>query len=139
MDRYDEIKRRLIECAKQDKDIRTIIAIGSSTRDKVMADEYSDLDLIIVTEEVATWFSGEYPKKLGEVSISFIELTLGGGKERRCIYNEDKDVDMIIFTPNQFEDALKVGVCNWVMNRGYMVLYDINSYDVGVKSPIIVP
>lgn len=98
-----------------------------------MADEYSDLDLIIVTEEVATWFSGEYPKKLGEVSISFIELTLGGGKERRCIYNEDKDVDMIIFTPNQFEDALKVGVCNWVMNRGYMVLYDINSYELNDK------
>jgi aminoglycoside 6-adenylyltransferase len=58
------------------------------------------------------------------VSISFIEDTLGGGKERRCIYDEDKDVDMIVLTPEQFEAAIKEGVAQWVMNRGYMVLYD---------------
>jgi aminoglycoside 6-adenylyltransferase len=58
------------------------------------------------------------------VSISFIEDTIGGGKERRCIYDEDKDVDMIVLTPEQFEAAIKEGVAQWVMNRGYEVLYD---------------
>lgn len=134
MDRYVEIKKRLIECAKADDNIRSIIAIGSSTRNMMKADEYSDLDLFIITEDVDVWYSGEYPAKLGEVSISFIEPTLGGGKERRCIFDEDKDVDMIIMTPAQFEEALKTGVCSWVMNRGYTILYDINSYEAAVKT-----
>lgn len=124
MDRYTDIKEKLIECAKKDEDIKAVIAIGSSTRDEVKADEYSDLDLIIVSEDVNRWYSGEYPKLLGNVNISFIEPTLGGGKERRCIYDEDRDVDMIIFTQAQFEEALKTGVAGWVMNRGYDVLYD---------------
>ena len=124
MDRYIDIKKKIIEYASQDEDIKTIIVIGSSTRVEVKADEYSDLDLIIVSENPDRWYSGEYPKLLGDVRISFIEPTLGGGKERRCIFDEDRDVDMIIFTQSQFEEALKTGVASWVMNRGYEVLYD---------------
>ncbi len=129
MDRYVDIKDKIIKYANQDEDIKAIVAIGSSTRETVKADEYSDLDLIIVSADTEKWYSGEYPKKLGEVNISFIEPTLGGGKERRCIYDEDKDVDMIIFTPEQFTKALETGVASWVMNRGYNILYDACSFD----------
>lgn len=129
MDRYMDIKKKLLKCAEEDSLVKAVIAIGSSTRDEVKADEYSDLDLIIVTESTEEWFSGEYPNRLGEVSISFIEPTLGGGKERRCIYDGDRDVDMIIFTPEQFGTALSEGVAAWVMNRGYQILFDRNSYE----------
>lgn len=124
MDRYIDIKEKIIEYAGKDGDIKAIIAIGSSTREEVRADEYSDLDLIIVSDNPDRWYCGEYPNLLGDVRISFIEPTLGGGKERRCIYDEDRDVDMIIFTLSQFEKALREGVASWVMNRGYEVLYD---------------
>lgn len=124
MDRYVDIKKKMLECASQDEDIKAIIAIGSSTRDEVKADEYSDLDLFIVCENTDAWYSGEYPKKFGDVKISFVEPTLGGGKERRCIYDEDRDVDMIIVTQSQFAEALRAGIASWVMNRGYDVLYD---------------
>ena len=124
MDKYIQIKRKILEYSESDDDIKAIVAIGSSTRSDVKADEYSDLDLFIVTSDTEPWFSGEYPKRFGNVNISFIEDTLGGGKERRCIYDEDKDVDMIVLTPEQFEVAIKEGVAQWVMNRGYAVLYD---------------
>lgn len=137
MDRFADIKKKITEYAYQDDDVKAIIAIGSSTREDVKADEYSDLDLIIVTEDPEKWYSGEYPKMLGEVNISFIEPTLGGGKERRCIYDADRDVDMIIFTSDQFNEALKKGVASWVMNRGYNVLYDAisieNAIDIYVE------
>lgn len=129
MDRFVDIKNQLINYVEKDDDIKAVISIGSSTREEVKADEYSDLDLIIVSDNAQIWYSGEYPKRLGKVSISFIEPTLGGGRERRCIFDEDKDVDMIIFTPAQFEAALKNGVASWVMNRGYKILYDVNSYE----------
>ena len=117
-DRYRDIKQKLCKYAEQDKDIKAVIAIGSSTRSEVPSDEFSDLDLIIVTSAPDRWYSGEYPALLGNVSISFIEPTLGGGKERRCIYDEDRDVDMIIFTHLQFENALKEGLCVQCMHIG---------------------
>ncbi|MBO4457799.1 MAG: aminoglycoside 6-adenylyltransferase [Butyrivibrio sp.] len=125
MDKFFEIKGKILESANSDEDIKAIISIGSSTRSDMKADEYSDLDLFIVTTNTEPWYSGEYPKRFGNVSISFIEDTLGGGKERRCIYDEDKDVDMIPLTPEQFETVVKDGVAQWVMNRGYDVLYDV--------------
>lgn len=127
-DRYHDLKQKLCKYAEQDKDIKAVIAIGSSTRSAVPADEYSDLDLIIVTSSPDRWYTNEYPALLGNISISFIEPTLGGGKEHRCIYDEDRDVDMIIFTPLQFENALKEGVAEWVMNRGWILLYDVGGY-----------
>lgn len=136
MDKYIDIKNKILDYAKKDEDIKAIIAIGSTTRNDVKADEFSDLDLFIVTSNTEPWFSGEYPERFGNVSISFIEPTLGGGRERRCIYDEDKDVDMIILTPEQFEAAVRDGVAGWVMNRGYDVLYDSAGYEELLKTSI---
>ncbi|MCR5120968.1 MAG: aminoglycoside 6-adenylyltransferase [Ruminococcus sp.] len=131
-DRYSEIKSRLRQFAENNKEVHAVIAIGSSTRTDLPADKYSDLDVIIVTEEPDGWYSGEYSSLLGKVSISFIEPTLGGGKERRCIFDEDKDVDMLIFTPEQFDKALSDGAAQWVMNRGYEIIFDRAGYSESV-------
>lgn len=131
-DRYADIKNKLCELADKDEDIRAVIAIGSYTRKDSPADHFSDLDLIIVTTVPESWYSGEYPAKLGEVGISFIEPTLGGGAERRCIYGADRDVDMIIFTPEQFGKALTDGVAEWVMDRGYELLCDKEDYTIWI-------
>ncbi|MBR6322612.1 MAG: aminoglycoside 6-adenylyltransferase [Lachnospiraceae bacterium] len=128
IDRYAEIKEKIIRYAKEQEAVRAVIAIGSSTRTDTPADEYSDLDLLIVTNDPDPWFSGEISPLFGNVRISFIEPTLGGGRERRNIYDLDKDVDMIVLTPEQFDRALKEGVAGWVMNRGYRMLYDPDGY-----------
>lgn len=124
MDRYFEIKERLLRLAENDEKIRAVVLIGSSARDYSKADEYSDIDVIVATEDTEAWLYGNYPEKLSEVKISFVEPTLGGGMERRLLYNGSLDVDMIVFTPEQFENAITYGVANEVMNRGYAVMYD---------------
>lgn len=68
-----------------DKRIKAVIIIGSAARNNYVADEYSDLDLIIATEEPDEWLYGDYPKRFGNIKISFVEDTLGGAKERRII------------------------------------------------------
>ncbi len=128
MDRYLNIKNNLLELAKKDENIKAIVLIGSSTRDTVKADEYSDIDVVIVTNDTEGWLYGDEPEKLGKVKISFVEPTLGGGKERRILYDGSLDVDAIIFTPTQFETAIKEGVASWVMNRGYVVMYDLMGF-----------
>ncbi len=124
MERFQDIKNRILKYANESEDVKAIVAIGSCARKDVKADEFSDLDLCVVASEVEKWYSGEILGLFGNVSISFIEPTLGGGKERRCVYDDDKDVDMIVFTPEHFEAAVKEGVADLVMSRGYDVLYD---------------
>ncbi len=128
-DRYSDIKNRILNIANADNGIKAIIAIGSSTRSEVKADEYSDLDLLIATDDTESWLYGNIPEKLGNVKISFIENSLGGAKERRVLYENALDVDMIVFTPEQFTNAIKEGVAGWVCNRGYSVLYDTMDFE----------
>ena len=40
MDRYAEIKKNLLHYAESDEAIRAVVAIGSSTRDTVLADDF---------------------------------------------------------------------------------------------------
>lgn len=124
MGRYQTIINNMLEIAKNDPDCKAIVSIGSYTRETLAADEYSDLDVIIATEHTEKWLQGNYPDRLGNIKISFAEPTLGGGKERRVLYEGALDVDMIIFTPKQFETAIMDGAAGWVMNRGYRILYD---------------
>lgn len=128
-DRYSDIKNRLLHIAKADKGIKAIIVIGSSTRSEVKADEYSDLDLLIATDDTESWLYGNTPEQLGELKISFIENSLGGAKERRVLYENALDVDMIVFTPEQLTNAIKIGTAGWVCNRGYFVLYDTMNFE----------
>ncbi|WP_296662034.1 aminoglycoside 6-adenylyltransferase [Treponema sp. UBA753] len=123
-DKYHEIKQRLLLIAEKHAEIKAVVAIGSSTRSDVPADEYSDLDLIIATDDTDSWLYGNLPAELGDVKISFVEPTLGGGMERRILYCGWLDVDMIVFTAGQFLNAVNDGTASWVMNRGYAVLHD---------------
>ena len=136
MDRFMNIKEKLLALAKDDEDIKAIVLIGSSTRDTVKADEYSDLDVVIATEKPEGWLYGDCPKKLGSVKISFVEPTLGGGKERRMLYDGSLDVDMIVFTPEQFKKAIREGVASWVMNRGSEILYDAEGFSTLLEEHI---
>ena len=129
IDRYSDIKRNILDIANADQNIKAIVAIGSSTRSEVKADEYSDLDLLIATDDTENWLYGNIPETLGNVQISFIEDSLGGAKERRILYENSLDVDMIIFTPEQFTNAINEGVAGWVCNRGYSVLYDTMAFE----------
>ena len=124
MDRFGEIRARLVEMAQQDGQLLAVIAIGSTTRAHVPADEFSDLDVIIATREPEAWLYGDRPCRLGEMRISFVEPTLGGGFERRMLYEGSLDVDLLVFTPEQLLEAIRRGEAGWVMNRGYQVLHD---------------
>lgn len=139
-DRYYEIKNRILDTAKADNGIKAIIAIGSSTRSDVRADEYSDLDLLIAADDTDSWLYGNIPELFGDIRISFVENSLGGAKERRVLYENALDVDMIVFTPEQLTDAIMDGVAEWVCNRGYSVLYDTLNFkkllDENVKCEI---
>ena len=124
MDRFFEIKKRLLDIAKNDKNIYSVIVIGSSARTYLKADEYSDLDLIILCKNPDEWIFGEQPSKLGDIKMSFVERTIGGCLERRILYDGSLDVDFIPFTAEDFDSMVEKGIAKNILNRGYDIIYD---------------
>lgn len=125
MDRYALIKEKLVSISKGNDCIKAVVAIGSSVRNYSKADEYSDIDIVIATTEPdKLLYKDEILSQLGDIKISFVEHTLGGGLERRILFDGSLDADFIVFTPEQFICAVTDGVANEVMNRGYLVMYD---------------
>ena len=125
MKKYCEIKQKLLDMAKTEETIRAVIVIGSSVRTNILEDEYSDLDLVIVTDYVDEWLYGEKPEQLGKMKISCVEPVLGGGKKRRISFDGYLDVDMVLFSTEQFLDVIENGIASMVMGRGYQVWYDV--------------
>ncbi len=128
-DRFTEIKKKILDIANSDNNVKAVIAIGSSTRSELKADDYSDLDLLIAADNTEEWLYGNIPEQIGDLKISFIEQSLGGARERRLLYENALDVDLIVFTPEQLTAAIKEGVAGWVCNRGYSVLYDTMDFE----------
>lgn len=125
MKKYCDIKQKLLDIAKTEETIRAVIIIGSSVRTNILEDEYSDLDLVIVTDYVDEWLYGEKPEQLGKMKISCVEPVLGGGKKRRISFDGYLDVDMVLFSTEQFLDVIENGIASMVMGRGYQVWYDV--------------
>lgn len=109
MDRFADIRARLQGIAAQEASLKAVIVIGSGTRQEIPADEFSDLDLIIATTHPEDWLYGNMPDRLGEMRMSFTEPTLGGGRERRMLFEGSLDVDLIVFTPEQLTQAVLDG------------------------------
>ncbi|WP_428849328.1 aminoglycoside 6-adenylyltransferase [Thermocaproicibacter melissae] len=55
------MKERFCFAAENDKKIKALVIIGSYARTYSQADAYSDLDIIIATEDPESWLYGEEP------------------------------------------------------------------------------
>ncbi len=135
MDRCNILKQKIVDIAKSE-DVKLVVVIGSQARTTDVADQYSDIDFIIVTDKVEGWLYGDIPQRLGDIKISFIEPTLGGGKERRVYIDDYLDVDLVVLTQEQFATADKDGIIGQIIKRGYQVLYDLEDYTSLLKEAI---
>jgi aminoglycoside 6-adenylyltransferase len=128
MNKYKDSIKKIIDFAGKNADIEAIIMIGSQCRKIKQADKYSDLDLVIFTDnpdkyiDVENWLNNFG----GKVVCTFVEITIGGFKERRVLYTDNRDIDFtiipssLIFSDEFFTNSIILNVCN----KGYKILYD---------------
>ncbi len=81
MQRYEELKKRLLDLCNSQSEIKAVIIIGSQAQETCKADEYSDLDLIVACSEPDILLSDDkLASKLGRIVYSFVEDTIAGEK-----------------------------------------------------------
>ena len=94
MNRYDELMKRLLAVCEAQPEIKAVIIVGSQAREISKADEYSDLDLIIVcSEPQILLYENNIIGKLCKPVYSFVEDTFAGEKERRILFEKSLDVE----------------------------------------------
>ncbi|WP_213371383.1 aminoglycoside 6-adenylyltransferase [Mesobacillus boroniphilus] len=134
---YKDLITRFTNWAKVQETIQAAIVIGSRARTEVPADEWSDLDIILLTDTPEQFIDSEdWLENIHSYSISFLEKTaVGDGIERRVMFNPHLDVDFVILTPEYFSGMLQIKEVQQVFQKGYKVLFD----KTDVTNGIIVP
>lgn len=130
---YEIVIKKFVEWARSRSDVRAAIIIGSRARRDKPADEWADLDLVVVTTNPGYYVStADWVNNMGKPLFTFVEPTAeGDGDERRVLYEGMLDVDFAILPLErvkhiQHEAAtsqMAILIAN-VFRRGMCVLID---------------
>jgi aminoglycoside 6-adenylyltransferase len=125
---YDRIAERFVEWAHTEDAVRAVFVIGSRARQDHAADEWADLDFLVLTSEASDhlrrsgWLS-----RIGDPWITFTEPTPAGhGSERRVLFAGGVDVDFAFFTVGEIETMFRFDprAAGTALGRGFRVLLD---------------
>ena len=127
-DAYEQLIARFLAWAQARPDIRTALVLGSRARTDRPADEWSDLDiLLVVTDPEPYLTTTDWLKNMGDVRITFLEPTAGGNLERRVLFEGGLDVDFPIIPQEMMEQMAQHGLpaeVARIFRRGVRVLID---------------
>jgi hypothetical protein len=97
---YDRIAERFVGWARTEDAIRAAFVIGSRAREDHAADEWADLDILVLTSEATERFRDPgWVSRIGDPWITFLEPTPAGhGTEWRVLFAGGVDVDFALFS-----------------------------------------
>jgi aminoglycoside 6-adenylyltransferase len=110
-------------------DIRSLTIVGSRARLDRPADQWSDLDLILITTDPQPYLAtGDWLGDIAPVRLTFLESTaVGNLVERRVLFDGAHDVDFTFVPMHLIQQMLHTGVPDevaMVFRRGTRVVFD---------------
>jgi aminoglycoside 6-adenylyltransferase len=123
---FEQFINRFTQWAEKRDDIRGAYILGSRARKETPADEWSDLDLPIITSDPDRYISDtEWLNDLGKYYLTFLEKTGTGNEiERRVLFDGGLDVDFPIIPHDLLKNHTLSPVDIIMLNRGYRILVD---------------
>ncbi len=122
---FAALEARFVAWAAGVDDIRAVMVVGSRARARTPADEWSDLDLVVITTDPARYSASEdWLAALGAYWVTFTEPTNEGEIERRVLFEGGLDVDFVPISPGGLKQANQAPEIPDVVRRGVRVLLD---------------
>jgi len=138
-DRYKSIIDNFVRWGIASNKLHAALVLGSQARKNLVADEYSDLDIVMIVDEPDYFmFTDQWLHEIGLFHISFIEDTLDGLKERRVMFDNALDVDFIL-RPKDTIKAIPTEEIALLFSRGYSFLIDKIELENELKSLSVTP
>lgn len=126
---YQELIERISIWAVRDENVRAAVIIGSQARSDHPADEWSDLDIIILATDPQPYLqSKEWLSEIGTLWLSFVEPTPDGrSMEHRVLFAGGLDVDFAFNQAHAFRQLFSSDFPKDVydvIRRGFRILVD---------------
>lgn len=138
MNECENILTGLINLGESTDQMKAGIIIGSRARTERPADEYSDIDIILLVEDIEFFIqSDEWLNKLGKYHISFSEYTVANGKERRVFFDNAFDADFIFLQANEIDRIEKDNDLKTMISRSYRILFDKIGFDGALRRMVL--
>ena len=116
---------RVVDWARSDGAVRALILLGSRARVDPPADEWSDTDLIAVVPDPAAFLADpSWPARFGSVAVTFVEQTPHGRSERRVLYADGTDLDLVPVSIEEARTGLREPGPLSMLARGHRILLD---------------
>lgn len=139
----EELIERFVAWSETREDIRGAFIVGSYARRDHPADEWSDLDIAVVTTDPQHCTSTtEWITYVGWPWLTFLQPTsIGGLTERRVLFDDAIDVDFVIMTKDLIENMLTEGMpsamVQLVFQKGMRILLDKDNLLSKIQIPTI--
>jgi len=138
-DRYKNIVDNFVRWGISNDRLHAALVLGSQARKNRTADEYSDLDIVMIVDEPDYFTStDQWLHEIGRFHVSFTEDTLDGLKERRVMFDNALDVDFIL-RPKDTIKAIPTDEISMLFSRGYSFLVDKIELENELKFIPVVP
>jgi len=126
---YESLIERFVAWAQDRPDIRLAVILGSRARVRLPADEWSDLDLLLMVTDPEPYLANfDWLRNLGDVRATFLEPTpMGDGMGCRVLFNGGLDVDFSIVSSAPTEQGIvhdPHSETTKILGRGMHVLLD---------------
>ena len=134
----EAVLARLVAWGEAEETIRGLILLGSRARTDTPADEWSDTDVVVFATDADRWLrDAEWVDAFGEPIITFLEETgLEGLMERRVLFDDAVDLDMVIAPVERTEEILSADGALPVLARGHRVLIDKDGRFAGLSERV---
>jgi aminoglycoside 6-adenylyltransferase len=120
---------RIVELCHSRLDIRALALVGSNARDERTADEWSDIDLILIVENSDPYLhSTDWLQPISQPWLNTLERDAQGRIfEQRVLFQNGIDVDFIVLSNDQVLSLQKEPLVS-IIARGFKLLLDKDGF-----------
>ncbi|MCB5950672.1 aminoglycoside 6-adenylyltransferase [Enterococcus sp. BWT-B8] len=120
---YDRLIEAFTSVGKVQKDIKAAYVIGSRAKKEQLTDQWSDLDLLIYTEEPEKYL--ETPKfisQFGTIWSSIKVKTMNDEQKRLTLFDGGYQVDIVVKTNKEYAEQVKSEKVPEMFNQGVQLI-----------------
>jgi aminoglycoside 6-adenylyltransferase len=137
-ERLLQLLAKVLDWAKSQPDIRAMALTGSGARRDHPADEWSDLDLVVIATEPSVYLMAtDWLIAIDKVWFTFLEKSSTGEPfERRALFEDGSDVDFMFLSPETLSQDFYSTPLPEIMGRGVRVLLDKDDLLAGLPGDL---
>ena len=138
---YEELLARFLEWARNEDSVRALLVLGSRVRKGESADQWADLDLLLVVKNPQLiLYETEWLDSISPFLLSFVETTAVADQlERRVLFEGMYDVDLSVVSVDIFDllgGRLPREILFNVFGRGHRVVLDKDGREERLSSAL---